>query len=68
VDIVHRDFTRDGKARLHRFTKDYAVREDLLNVIGVLKAFRRYFGLTENGLAESSASARPCVSGNSGAP
>lgn len=53
--VVHRDFTRDGKARLHRFTKIHAIRQDLQNVIGVLKAFRRYFGLTENGIAELSA-------------
>jgi hypothetical protein len=44
-DVVHRDFTRDGKARLHRFVKDHAMGRDLINVIGVLKAFRRYFGL-----------------------
>lgn len=54
--IVHRDFSRDGKARLHRFTKDHAMRRDLVNVIGVLKAFRRYFGLKDDDVAESSAS------------
>lgn len=53
---VHRDFTRDGKARLHRFAKDHAIRQDLLKVIEVLKAFRRYFALKEDGIAESSAS------------
>ena len=48
-DVVHRDFTRDGKARLHRFVKDYAMRQDLAKVTGVLKAFRRYLGLREDG-------------------
>ena len=48
-NVVHRDFTRDGKARLHRFTKDHAICRDLANVTGVLRAFRRYFGLDENG-------------------
>jgi hypothetical protein len=48
-DVVHRDFTRDGKARLHRFVKDHAIRRDLANVTGVLKAFRRYLGLREDG-------------------
>jgi hypothetical protein len=55
-DMMHRDFTRDGKARLHRFAKDNAIREDLVKVIGVLKAFRRYFGLKEDGITESSPS------------
>jgi len=50
-EIVHRDFTRDGKARLHRFAKDHAIRQDLLKVIAVLKAFRRYFGFEEDGTA-----------------
>lgn len=54
-DSVHRDFTRDGKARLHRFAKNHAIRQDLLRVIEVLKAFRRYFGLKEDGIIESSA-------------
>ena len=54
-DIVHRDLSRDGKARLHRFAKDNAIREDLVKLIGVLKAFRRYFGLEEDGITESSA-------------
>jgi hypothetical protein len=56
-DAVHRDFTSDGKARLHRFAKDNAVRRDLASVIEVLKAFRRYFGLNEDGIADAS-----CVS------
>jgi hypothetical protein len=55
-DIVHRDLTRDGKARRHQFAKDHAIRQDLLKVIEVLKAFRRYFGLKEDGITESSGS------------
>jgi hypothetical protein len=54
ADLVHRDFTRDGKARLHRFANDHAMRRDLIGVTGVLKAFRRYLGLPENGAADSS--------------
>jgi hypothetical protein len=56
ADKLHRDFTRDGKARLHRFAKDHAIRQDLLEVIEVLKAFRRYFGLKEDAIRESSGS------------
>ena len=43
---VHRDLSRDGKARLHRFVKDVAVHSDLLGVIDLLKAVRYYFGLS----------------------
>lgn len=57
-EVVHRDFTRDGKARLHRFVKDHAIRRDLVNVTGVLKAFRRYLGLREDGSVDSSTSAQ----------
>ena len=39
---VHWDLTRDGKARLHRFVKQHAVRDDLEGVIEVLKAVRFY--------------------------
>ena len=39
---LHRDFTHDGKARLHRFVKQYAIRDDLSGVIEVLKAVRFY--------------------------
>ena len=41
-DRVHRDLTHDGKARLHRFVKQYAVRDDLSSVIEVLRAVRFY--------------------------
>lgn len=56
-DVVHRDLTRDGKSRLHRFVKDHAIRKDLAKVVGVLRAFRRYFGLREDGEVNSSSSA-----------
>lgn len=39
---VHRDLTRDGKAKLHRFVRQHAVLEDFAQIIGVLKAFRYY--------------------------
>jgi len=42
---VHRDFTPDGKAKLHRFIKNHAMRSDLIEVIHVLKAIRFYAGL-----------------------
>ena len=42
---MHRDLTRDGKARLHRFVKQHAVRDDLGGVIDVLKAVRFYLRL-----------------------
>lgn len=42
---VHRDFTTDGKARLHRFVRQNAIRHDLASVIEVLKAIRYYLGL-----------------------
>jgi hypothetical protein len=42
---IHRDMTRDGKARLHQFLKKHAMREDLLAVIELLKALRFYMCL-----------------------
>lgn len=44
-DKVHRDLTRDGKARLHRFVKQHAMRSDLENVVDVLLALRFYLGM-----------------------
>lgn len=41
---IHRDFTRDGKAKLHRFVKDNALHADLIGVIEALKAIRSYLG------------------------
>jgi hypothetical protein len=42
---VHRDLTRDGKARFHRFIKQHAVCADLGAVIDTLKAIRFYLHL-----------------------
>ena len=41
---IHRDFSRDGKARLHRFVKDNAIQPDLIGVVEALKAIRSYLG------------------------
>lgn len=41
-DKVHRNWTSDGKARLHRFIKDNAIHSDLIEVISILKALRHY--------------------------
>lgn len=45
---VHREFTSDGKARLHRFVKEHAMRSDLSGVIEVLKAIRLYLGFKDS--------------------
>jgi hypothetical protein len=45
--MVHRDFTRDGKARLHRFVKDHAIRKDVVSLVDILMGFRRYLGLKD---------------------
>ena len=42
---LHRDLTADGKARLHRFVKQNAMRSDIVGVIEVLKTLRFYLGL-----------------------
>ena len=42
---VHRELTRDGKAKLYRFTKTHAIREDLQGVVDVLRALRFYLGV-----------------------
>ncbi len=42
---VHRDLTRDGKARFHRFIKQHAVCSDLSAVVETLKAIRFYLNL-----------------------
>ena len=41
---IHRDFSRDGKARFHRFVKDNAMHSDLIGVVEALKAIRSYLG------------------------
>lgn len=43
---THRDLTPDGKAKLHRFIKMHAIRDDLSEVIHVLKAIRFYLGIS----------------------
>ena len=48
-DKTHRDFTTDGKARLHRYIRDNAMEEDLLAVVDVIKALRFYLGLPQLG-------------------
>ncbi|MDS0849098.1 hypothetical protein [Burkholderia cenocepacia] len=42
---THRDLTRDGKARLHRFVAFHAVHDDLRGVIDTLKAIRFYLNI-----------------------
>lgn len=42
---THRDFTRDGKARLHRFIRENAIFQDVKPIVGVIKALRFYLGL-----------------------
>ena len=45
---VHRDFTRDGKARFHRFIKQHAMLADLHAVIDTLQAIRFYLNLPQH--------------------
>lgn len=45
LDCAHYELTPDGKALLHRFVKHNAMHEDLIGVIGVLRALRHYLGL-----------------------
>jgi hypothetical protein len=42
---AHYDWTRDGKSRLHRFVKQHAMYEDMIEVINVLKALWYYLGI-----------------------
>jgi hypothetical protein len=44
-DKTHRDFTRDGKARLLRFVKQHAIYEDMNAIIELLSAVRCYLGV-----------------------
>ena len=44
-DKIHRDYTADGKARLHRYVKHNAKWEDLIAVVDVVKALRFYLYL-----------------------
>ena len=45
TDRVHYEWTRDGKAHLHRFTRQHAMYEDLKGVIEALRALRLYLGV-----------------------
>lgn len=42
---AHRDMTRDGKARFHRFVKQNATHADLQGVIATIRALRFYLGM-----------------------
>jgi hypothetical protein len=42
---IHRDLTRDGKARLHHYVKVHAMHRDVQGVVDILRAIRLYLGL-----------------------
>ena len=44
-DMIHREFTPDGKARLHRYVGENAMHVDLRGVIHVIRALRCYLCL-----------------------
>jgi hypothetical protein len=44
---MHRDFTRDGKAKLHRFTQQFAMLDDVLEVVQVIHSLRFLLGLPD---------------------
>ena len=44
---IHRDFTPDGKANLHRYIKGNAIHEDLEAVVEVIKSLRFYLNLPQ---------------------
>ena len=44
---THRDFTQDGKARLHQYIGDNAMQEDLGAVVDVIRAIRFYLCLPQ---------------------
>lgn len=44
-DKIHRDLTRDGKARLHQYIRENAIHEDLEELIKVIQALRFLLGL-----------------------
>ncbi len=41
-DKMHHDFSTDGKAQFHKYVQINAVRDDIIGVIELLKAIRRY--------------------------
>lgn len=45
---IHREMTRDGKAKFHRFIKDHAMHDDLEEVVAVLRAVRFYVGIKDS--------------------
>jgi hypothetical protein len=44
-DKIHRDWTDDGKARLHHFARLHAVHSDLTSIVDVLLALWAYLGM-----------------------
>ncbi|WP_122602778.1 hypothetical protein [Pseudomonas viridiflava] len=44
-DKIHREFTKDGKAKFLRYIKDNAMRQDLEEVLKLIAALRCYFNL-----------------------
>lgn len=45
ADKTHHEFSRDGKAQLHKFVKIHCMRDDLLKVIDLIHALRNYLNL-----------------------
>jgi hypothetical protein len=43
--LEHREWTGDGKTRLHRYVSQYAIHEDLAAVIDVIRCLRSLLGL-----------------------
>lgn len=43
--MTHRDLTRDGKAKFHRFIKENALHADLQGLIATIRALRFYLGM-----------------------
>lgn len=43
--LEHREWTVDGKAKLHRYVSQYAMHEDLASVIDVIRCLRSLVGL-----------------------
>lgn len=43
--MIHREFTLDGKSRLHKYIRENAMHDDLTRVINVIRAMRFYLGL-----------------------
>ena len=44
-DVIHREFTPDGKARLHRYVRENAMHVDLKGVVQAIRALRFYLRL-----------------------